>query len=579
MHFLRPYSGWVVFALGLVLVSAFLGPLRPWLIQVAIDDHIVLGDMDGLFFIVALLLGSLLLEGALAFGTTWLTQWIGQNAIFDVRQAVFRHLEKQPLAFFNKQPVGKLITRTTSDVESLSEVLSAGLITILGDLFRLVFIGAFMFYLDWRLALISFAVMPLMIWSVGVFRRKVREQYRETRTQVARLNTFLQEHISGMSVVQLFGRENEEAKRFSGINDDHRKAHIKTVFYFALFWPAVEILSALALALVLWSGGMFALHDLVTLGVLVAFIQYVRQFFEPVRNLSDQYNTLQSAMAGAERIFEVLDKDESLPQANPPHRAARVRGEITFENVWFAYDTPKDGTEPNWVLRNVSFTARPGESVVLVGATGSGKSTVINLLLRFYDIQKGRILVDGVDIRQYALEDLRRHIGLVLQDVFLFSGSVEDNISLDNPAIPTAQIQEVLHSIGAHTFVERLPNGLAQDVQERGLALSQGQRQLISFARALVYNPAVLVLDEATSSIDTETERLIQNAMDRLLNGRTSLVVAHRLSTIQHAEQILVMHRGEIRERGNHQSLLRQDGLYKRLYELQFRHAQSAPPA
>lgn len=579
MHFLRPYSGWVVFALGLVLVSAFLGPLRPWLIQVAIDDHIVLGDLDGLFFIVALLFGSLLLEGGLAFGTTWLTQWIGQNAIFDVRQAVFRHLEKQPLAFFNKQPVGKLITRTTSDVESLSEVLSAGLITILGDLFRLFFIGAFMFYLDWRLALISLTVMPLMIWSVGVFRRKVREQYRETRTQVARLNTFLQEHISGMSVVQLFGREREEAKRFSGINDDHRKAHIKTVFYFALFWPAVEILSALALALVLWSGGMFALHDMVTLGVLVAFIQYVRQFFEPVRNLSDQYNTLQSAMAGAERIFEVLDKDASLPQVQDPHHAETLRGEITFENVWFAYDLPKDGSEPNWVLRDVSFTARPGESVVLVGATGSGKSTVINLLLRFYDIQKGRILVDGVDIRQYALEELRRHIGLVLQDVFLFSGSVEDNISLDNPDIPTAHIQDVLHSIGAHAFVERLPKGLAQDVQERGLALSQGQRQLISFARALVYNPAILVLDEATSSIDTETERLIQNAMDKLLNGRTSLVVAHRLSTIQHAEQILVMHRGEIRERGNHQSLLRQDGLYKRLYELQFRHALSSPPA
>jgi ATP-binding cassette subfamily B multidrug efflux pump len=296
-----------------------------------------------------------------------------------------------------------------------------------------------------------------------------------------------------------------------------------------------------------------------------------------VRNLSDQYNTLQSAMAGAERIFEVLDKDASLPQSSNPHRAAQIRGEISFENVWFSYDDPKEGTEPNWVLRDVSFTARPGQSVVLVGATGSGKSTIIQLLLRFYDIQKGRILVDGVDIREYAMEDLRRHIGLVLQDVFLFSGSVEDNISLDNPDIQTAQIQDVLSSIGAHSFVERLPNGLAQDVQERGLALSQGQRQLISFARALVYNPGILVLDEATSSIDTETERLIQNAMDRLLNGRTSLVVAHRLSTIQHAEQILVMHRGEIRERGNHQSLLRQDGLYKRLYELQFRHEESPP--
>ncbi|HMB91925.1 MAG TPA: ABC transporter transmembrane domain-containing protein, partial [Rhodothermales bacterium] len=430
ISYLMPYKGWVALAFVLVMIGAFLGPLRPKLVQIAIDDHIVEGDLTGLQTIILFLVGALVLEGVLSFVNVYLTQWIGQRAIYDVRTKVYRHIQKQPLRFFDHTPLGKLITRTTSDVESLSDVLSAGIVTILGDLFRLIFITAFMFSLNWVLALVTLAVMPLMIWATFWFKRKVRDQYRETRKQVARLNSFLQEHVSGMSIVQLFNREKEELRRFKAINNDHRVAQIKTIFYFALFWPAVAIISDMALGLVLWFGGLRAMTGTLTLGVLIAFIQYARQFFEPIRNLSDQYNTLQSAMAGAERIFGLLDLDESLPETDEPVPVARFKGRIAFKNVWFTYDQlpadwAEEGTEPNWILRDVSFTIEPGQSAAIVGATGAGKTTIISLLLRFYDIQKGQILIDGVDIQRYALRDLRRHIGLVLQDVFLFSGSVE----------------------------------------------------------------------------------------------------------------------------------------------------------
>ena len=605
--FLKPYRGYVAIALAGVFTAAFLGPLRPKLVQIAIDRHIVPGDLEGLQGIVLVLVGVLVAEGVLAFLNAYGTQWIGQRAIFDLRTTVFRHIERQPLAFFDRTPIGRLITRTTSDVEALSDVLSAGIVTILGDLLRLAFISAFMFALDWRLALVTLAVMPFMVWATMAFRKKVREQYRETRTQVARLNAFLQEHVTGMSVVQLFNREREEASRFGKINDDHRVAQNKTVFYFAVFFPAVEIIAAIALGLVLWTGGLFALGGGVSLGVLIAFIQYVRQFFEPIRNLSDQYNTLQSAMAGAERIFEVLDTDEAFPVRADAHAPAAIRGEIEFRNVWFAYATPDpaaggDGAatplpapgnsavavngapegvapaeaEPNWILRDVSFRAAPGEMVAIVGATGAGKSTVISLLLRFYDVQRGQVLVDGVDVRDYDLQALRRGIGLVLQDVFLFSGSVERNVTLGDPAITSERVREAVRAIGADRFIERLPQAYEQDVKERGATLSHGQRQLLSFARALVYDPRVLVLDEATSSVDTETEEAIQHALDTLRKGRTSVVIAHRLSTIQHAEQILVMHRGEVRERGTHQALLAHGGLYRRLYDLQYRDQEAA---
>jgi len=569
--YLWPYRGWVALAFCTVMAEAFLGPLRPKLVQVAIDRHIVEGDWSGLQQIILLLVGVLVVEAGLSFVNDYLTQWIGQRAIYDIRTKVYRHIQRQSLRFFDRTPVGRLITRVTNDVESLSDMLSAGVVRILGDLFRIVFIASFMFMLEWRLALVTLAVMPLMMAAVAWFRRKVREQYRETRRQIARLNAFLQEHIGGMKIVQLFNREAEELRRFREINDAHRQAQIKTVFYFALFWPAVQLVSDTALGLVLWVGGLRALEGTLTLGVLIAFIQYVRQFFEPIRNLSDQYNMLQSAMAGAERIFGLLDQDTALPEPARPVRVERLRGHIEFRNVWFTYDElPTDGQEPNWVLRDVSFTVEPGQHLAIVGATGAGKTTIINLLLRFYDVQRGQILVDGHDVRDYALRDLRRHIGLVLQDVFLFSGTVLDNITLGDPSIPFEKVQEAARLIGADRFIERLPNGYFQDVRERGLTLSHGQRQLLSFVRALVYDPEVLVLDEATSSVDTETEQLIQRAMETLLRGRTAIIIAHRLSTIQHADQILVMHRGEIRERGTHQELLARDGLYRKLYELQF---------
>ncbi len=569
--YLKPYKWWVALALILTVGASFLGPIRPALIQRAIDDYIVAGDVDGLTSIITLLLAALVGEGIFAFARGYLTQWIGQQAIYDLRTKLYRHIQRQSLRFYDRTPLGRLITRTTSDVEALNDVLSAGLVVILGDLFRLAFILYFMFALDWVLALVTLAVMPIMIWATFVFRNKVREQYRETRKQVARLNSFLQEHITGMKIVQLFNREREEMRRFHDINDDHRAAQIKTIFYFALFWPTVDILGSVALGLVIWFGGLNAMGGTLTLGVLVAFIQYSRQFFEPIRNLSDQYNTLQSAMAGAERIFTLLDEDHTIREPDEPVEIDRLQGRIEFRNVWFTYDDVVEGKEPNWILRDVSFVVEPGEKAAFVGATGAGKTTIINLLLRFYEIQKGQILIDGIDARSMRLKDLRRNIGLVLQDVFLFSGSVQQNITLGDEGISADEVMEASELVGADRFIQQLPDKYDQDVRERGASLSHGQRQLLSFVRALVYDPAVLVLDEATSSVDTETEVLIEQAMERLMADRTSLVIAHRLSTIQHADQILVMHRGEIRERGSHQELLALGGLYRKLYELQYR--------
>ena len=572
---LRPQRYFVAAAFVGVVVAAYLGPLRPKLVQLAIDEHIAVGDMPGLNRIVLLLLGVMVAEGALAFFNSYFTQWIGQRAIYDLRTKIFDHLVRQPLAYFDRLPIGRLITRTTSDVEALSDVLSAGVVTILGDLLRIVFILGFMFALDVRLALVTLAVLPLMFWATSLFRRSVRHQYRETRAQVARLNSFVQEHVTGMPVVQLFGREAEESRRFAGINDAHRQAQLKTVFAFSLFFPVVEVLGAVALALVLWVGGLSAVGGTLTVGVLVAFIQYARQFFEPIRNLSDQYNTLLGAMAGAERIFDVLDTDERLAEKPDAAAPGTLRGDIAFENVWFAYDAAAaeaEGREPNWILKDVSFTVPAGTLSAVVGATGAGKTTIISLLLRFYDVQKGAVRVDGVDVRDYRIDALRREIGLVLQDVFLFSGSVARNIALDDPGVTPERIAEAAALIGADRFIERLPGGYGHDVKERGQGLSHGQRQMLSFVRALVYDPTVLVLDEATSSVDTETEEAIQAALDRLMDGRTSVVIAHRLSTIQPADQILVLHRGELRERGTHAELLRRDdGLYRRLYELQYR--------
>lgn len=572
VFYLMPYKAWVAIAFVLVLFSAFLGPLRPKLVQIAIDDYIVVGNLEGLQDFIWILIGVLFVEGVLLFINGYLTQWIGQQAIYDVRTKVYRHIQNQPLAFFDKTPIGKLITRTTSDVESLSDVLSAGIVTILGSLFRIIFIAGFMFSLNWMLALVTLAALPVMLYVTFWFRKKVREQYRETRKQVARLHSFVQEHVTGMTIVQLFNREREELRRFKDINGDHRQAQIRTIFYFALFWPAVDIIASSALGLVLWFGGVRAMGSALSVGILIAFIQYARQFFEPIRNLSDQYNTLQSAMAGAERIFGLLDKDFSIKETDTPVEIKRFNGHIEFKNVWFTYDKEvEEDADKNWILKDVSFVVKPGQTAAIVGATGAGKTTIINLLLRFYEIDKGQILVDGIDISDMRLTDLRRHIGLVLQDVFLFSGSVQRNITLDNEEIDQEAVEEAARLIGADGFIDKLADGYAHDVRERGASLSHGQRQLLSFARALVYNPSILVLDEATSSIDTETEELIQNALEKLIEGRTSLVIAHRLSTIQDADCILVMHRGNLREHGTHQELLALGGLYRKLYELQYK--------
>ena len=600
---LWPYRWGVGAALALTLAVAYLGPLRPQLIQTAVDDHIVEGDVPGLLRMVGLLGLVLFAEGAFGFVLAYLTQWIGQHALFDLRTRVFRFLEHQRLGFFDKTPIGRLITRATSDIEALSDLLSASLVTMLGDLARLVFIGTFMLSLDLQLGLVALAALPPMIWVTEIFRRKMRDAYRETRTQVGRLNSFLQEHVSGMSVVQIFGREGEEQRRFQAINDAHRNAHIQTVLYFALFWPIVSIISDAALGAVLWVGGTNAMRDAVSIGTLIAFVQYVRMFFEPVRNLSDQFNTLQSALAAGERIFDLLDDDQSLPEpAAPRHfEGGRASGRIAFENVWFAYERlPADagrGTEDanrgnappedsarspsspvpdpsppdwNWVLRDVSFAAEPGETLAFVGATGSGKTTILSLLLRFYEPQRGRITVDGIDIRELPAAELRRQVGLVLQDVFLFSGSIAENVTLGDASVTPEQVARAAALVGADRFIERLPARYDAPVGERGATLSLGQRQLLSFVRTVLTNPAVLVLDEATASVDTQTEELVQRAVDTLMEGRTALVVAHRLSTIQHADTILVLHRGVVRERGSHQELLAADGLYRRLYELQY---------
>ena len=570
LSFLLPYKKRVAVALVLVLVTALLGAYQPKLVQLAIDGFIVEGDYAGLLNIIGLLALVLVGQGITAFAGDYLTQWIGQHALYDLRTKVFRHIQKQPLGYFDRTPIGRLITRTTSDIEALSDLLSAGVVSIIGNLAQLVFIGYFMFSLNAELALVALSLMPVMFWATMKFRDKVRVAYRETRKQVSRLNAFLQEHITGMQVVQIFNREREELRRFHAINDDHRVAHVKTIFYFAIFFPAVDLIASAALGLILWYGGIEAMQETLTVGVLIAFIQYVRRFFEPIRNLSDQFNMLQGAMAASERVFDVLDHDSAFAEPAEGKSLEGCTGKIEFENVWFAYENLPDSDEPNWVLRDISFTVEPGQAVALVGATGSGKTTIINLLLRFYEVQRGIIRVDGVPIADLKLDELRRHIGLVLQDVFLFSGSLTENITLGDEAKSLDDVRRAIDLVGADRFIDRLPGGLDYEIGERGVTLSHGQRQLVSFIRALVYDPAIIVLDEATSSVDTETEELVQDALETLMDGRTALVVAHRLSTIQHADQILVMHKAEIRERGTHQELLHLGGLYRKLYELQY---------
>lgn len=578
LQYIAPYRWLALLAVLLLLATAGLTLVGPLLTQRALDVAVPARD-DALLRTLALLfLGALVLEFVLDYAQAYLTAWMGQRVMGDLRLQVFSHLQRLSVSYFDRHPVGRLMTRVTSDVETLNELFSSGVVTVFGDVFTLAAITGMMLLTDWRLALVAFAVMPVMYLSAVTFRRHVRSSFRDIRTRVARLNAFLQEHLSGLRVVQLFGREQAEAAAFAAVNRDHLQAHLRSITVYAIFFPVVEFLTSVALALLLWYGGLRVLDGTLTVGVLAAFIQLTRRFFQPLQDLSEKYNLLQSAMASSERIFQLLDTAPEVRSPAAPRALAQpVRGQVAFEHVWFRYRAGAPGADEGWVLRDVSFTARPGQTLALVGHTGAGKTTILSLLLRYYDPERGRITIDGVDLRELDLATVRGLIGFVQQDLFLFTGDIERNLVLDSGRGPAAA-RQAAERVGASRFIERLPSGYGHVLGERGRSLSVGERQLLSFARALAQDPRILVLDEATSSVDAEAEAQIQRAVTELMVGRTSLVVAHRLSTILHADEILVMHHGEIRERGTHRALLAQGGLYERLYRLQLQGQEVQPP-
>jgi ATP-binding cassette subfamily B protein len=564
LHYVKPYRKHMGIAILLLLIASVLETAGPYLIKIGIDEHIARSDSAGLWKIGGLYLLVLVLGFAFNYARRFVMDWIGQHVVFDLRLQVFSHLQKLPLSFFDRNQVGRLMTRVTSDVEALNEMFSAGLVAIFGDVFTLTAILAIMFKLNWKLTLVTLSVVPLLFIATLIFKRKVRHAERDIRLLLARINSFLQENITGMSVVQLFNRERKNFAQFDERNERHLHAYRRIIFYHAVFYPVVELIGALAVALIIWLGGGKILAGAMTFGSLVAFILYIERFFQPISDLAEKYGILQTAMASSERIFKLLDEPPESSDGRLPALASPVRGEIEFRNVSFGYrdDQP--------VLKNVSFKIAPGEKVAIVGATGAGKTTIISLLTRFYGDFQGQILIDGRDMRELPLESVRRNIGLVIQDVFLFAGTIAENIHLGNERISHEHLRQAAADVGALRFIERLPQGFQEEVIERGNTLSVGQKQLLSFARALAYNPAILILDEATSSVDTETELAIQRALERLMENRTSIIIAHRLSTIQHCDRIMVMHKGEIREMGTHQDLLAQRGIYYRLYELQF---------
>ncbi len=579
VKYLRPYKWKVVLAVVITILVSSLGPMRPYLIRRAIDNHIMKGDYHGLTTIAVFLIVSLILQSCVQYVQTLVTTWIGQQTVLDLRQELFAHLQRLSMRFFDRNPVGRLVTRLTNDVEVLNELFSSGIIMIVADIFVIFWIFVFMFATSWKLSLVTLTVFPLLLLATSIFRKKARESYREVRLLVARLNSFLNEHVSGMITVQLFGAEADTYRRFDKINRGVADANIRSVFYYAVFYPAVEFLSSVATALIIWYGGSLVLgyktgvEGALTIGTLVAFYQYTEQFFRPIRDLADKYNILQSAMAASERIFKLLDDDTVLPEPSQAIATGRLNGEIEFRNVWFAYN------DEDFVLKDISFSVKPGQTVAFVGATGAGKSSITNLITRLYEFQRGEILIDGHDIRALDPQELRRNTAIVLQDVFLFSADVATNISLGNEDISQERIRESARIVGAGDFISRLPQGFESQVKERGAILSVGEKQLISFARALAYDPSILILDEATSSIDTESEQMIQSAIEKLLKGRTSIVIAHRLSTIQKADKIILLHHGEIREQGTHDELLKHGGIYRTLYELQYKEQEMAKAA
>jgi ATP-binding cassette subfamily B multidrug efflux pump len=569
LRYLRPYKMPVAVSFLLIVVMAALDLVGPYLTKVAIDQHIARGDARGLSRVALLYLAALLAAFAVRFGQVWILQMTGQKVMVDMRRAIYGHLQRLPVAYFDKNPVGRLMTRVTTDVDAVNELFTSGVVTVFGDLFTLFGIMGVMVWMNWRLALVTFSVIPLFFVVTNWFRRGSRTSFREVRKWIARINAFLQENITGMSVVQLFRREERNVAAFAEINRKHADANMDQIFYYAVFYPAIELLAAVATALILLYGGSGVLTGALSLGALVAFVQYSERFWRPISDLSEKFNILQQAMASSERIFALLDTPLDVQARAQPVRLDEVQGRVAFESVSFAYSTPESG-EPPWVLQDIDFVVPPGKSVALVGATGAGKTSIISLLARLYDVQRGRVTLDGVDVRDLDPVQLRSSLALVLQDVHLFSGTIASNIRLGSP-ISDERVRAAARAVHAHRFIETLPQGYETEVKERGATLSVGQKQLLSFARALAHDPRVLILDEATSSIDTETEALIQGALKVLLKGRTAIVIAHRLSTIQNVDEILVLHKGRIRERGTHQALLAARGLYWRLYQLQYK--------
>lgn len=565
LSYVKPYKGYVILAILLNIIVAGLGPLRPYLTKIAVDEAIADKDYNTLLVIVLILIGTLIFQAVFQYILTYFTQLMGQKIIYDLRVKIFSHIQKLSLKYFDKTPIGTIVTRVTNDVEALNEMFSSGIIMVFSDVFIIFWIFGFMFAMSWKLALITLSVLPILFYATFLFRKKVRIAYRQERKYLSKLNSFMQEHITGMNVVQIFGKEKDEFKKFIGINSDYRDALIRSVFYYAAFYPIVEILSSISLALIIWYGGGSVINEAMTIGILFAFIQYTEMFFRPIRDLSEKYNIMQTAMAASERIFEVLDNNTIIENKKNVQSIFKIKGEVEFKNVSFAYN--KD----EYVLKDVSFNIQPGETVAIVGATGAGKTSIISLLSRFYDIQKGEIKVDDINIKDLKKDDLRKKISVVLQDVFLFSGDIKSNIGLNSSEVSTEKLLKAAKIVGADKFIQNLPNKYKEPVKEKGATLSVGQKQLISFARALAFDPQILILDEATSSVDTETELLINKAIEKLLVGRTSIVIAHRLSTIQNADKIIVMHKGEIREVGKHQELLAKKGIYYKLYQLQYK--------
>jgi ATP-binding cassette subfamily B multidrug efflux pump len=570
LRYLKPYWKLAAVALALTFVTNILISLQPYFTKIAVDDFITPKKTDGIWLFAFLFFCLFLFRFIFSYIQEILLNVVGQRVMFDLRTQIYTKLQYQEVSYYDKNPVGRIITRITSDVDALNELFTSGVIDVLGDLVIIFAIIGMMFWLDWKLALVTLITVPLLFTATNWFRKRARVGFDKVRTRMATLNAFLQEHISGAQTVQLFNAERKTENRFHDINDDYRNANIETIYYYAIFYPMVDFIGAIGVALVIWFGGYQTLNNIsangnaLTIGIVIAFIQYSQQLFQPIRDLSDKFNVLQAAIVASHRIFLLLDLPVKIVTPEKPLKTGKATGKIEFQNVWFAYK------DEDWVLKDVSFTVEAGESIALVGHTGSGKTTVTNLLMRFYDVQKGKILLDGVDVRDWDLASLHENFAVVLQDVFLFSGSIADNVRLGNKEITDEKILWAAREVRADEFVQKLPEGYKSQIRERGAGLSVGQKQLISFARALAFEPTILILDEATSSIDTETEQLIQQAVERVMQARTSLVVAHRLSTIQKCDRILVFHHGDLREAGTHNELLARRGLYWRLYQLQY---------